>query len=249
MMKVKRAALPSTSGCGWMGPGGHQMATLTEVKIEKLNAFRAGLLGLKKADLTPEVISKYWESNRDKLKPSGITDDLGRYIQSIGSVNDVDALDEARDHLIWMVDEALASLSLSNVRPILDGLILKVKDEKLATLLREFNAIKNQQPNAAAIVLRTILCLIIQEKAKLAKPEGALATRTDLALTPMLQSAIDEKIFDEGETKLLRAFQQQGLKETFDNVVHKPGAAAVINADDLSALVQNTVNKLLAAIV
>jgi hypothetical protein len=48
---------------------------------------------------------------------------------------------------------------------------------------------------------------------------------------------------------LLRAFQQQGLKETFDNVVHKPGSAMLIKADDLSSLVQNTVNKLLAAIV
>jgi hypothetical protein len=68
-------------------------------------------------------------------------------------------------------------------------------------------------------------------------------------LTPMLQGAIDEKIFDQGETKLLLSFKQQGLKETFDNVVHKPGASALIKADDLSALVQNTVNKLLAAIV
>jgi hypothetical protein len=135
------------------------------------------------------------------------------------------------------------------VRPIFDDLILKVKDEKLSTLLREFNAIKNQQPNSAAIVLRTILCLIIQEKAKLAQPGGALAIRPDLMLTPMLQGAIDGNIFDQGETKLLRAFQQQGLKETFDNVVHKPGAAALIKAEDLSALVQNTVNKLLAAIV
>ena len=68
-------------------------------------------------------------------------------------------------------------------------------------------------------------------------------------LTPMLQGAIDNQIFDQGETKLLRAFRQQGLKENFDNVVHKPGASALIKADDLSSLVQNTVNKLLAAIV
>jgi hypothetical protein len=60
---------------------------------------------------------------------------------------------------------------------MLDDLILKVKEEKLSTLLREFNAIKNQQPNSAAIVLRTIVCLIIQEKAKLAQPGGALAIR------------------------------------------------------------------------
>jgi hypothetical protein len=67
-------------------------------------------------------------------------------------------------------------------------------------------------------------------------------------LTP-LQSAIDERIFGQAETKLLQAFQRQGLKETFDNVVHKPGDGMLINTEDLSALVQNTVNKLLAALV
>jgi hypothetical protein len=148
------------------------MATLTDVKIQKLNAFRAGLLSLKKADLTPKLISSYWETNRDKLTPSGITDNLGRYIQRLGSIDDVDALDGGRDELVGMVDATITSLSGADVRPILDDLILKVKDVKLATLLREFNAIKNQQPNSAAIVLRTIICLIIQEKAKLAKPGG-----------------------------------------------------------------------------
>jgi hypothetical protein len=148
-----------------------------------------------------------------------------------------------------MLDDTIASLSGADVRPILDDLILKIKDVKLSTLLREFNTIKNQQPNSAAIVLRTIICLIIQERAKLTQPEGALATRPDLELTPMLKSAVQEKIFDQGETKLLQAFQSQGLKETCDNVVHKPGENALIKADDLSSLVQNTVNKLLATLV
>jgi hypothetical protein len=225
------------------------MPTLTEVKVDKLNTFRVGLLDLKKADLTPKLISSYWESNRDKLTPSGITDTLGRYIQRLGGIDDVDALDGGRDELIRMIDETIVTLSHTDVRPILDDLILKVKDEKLSTLLREFNAIKNHQPNSAAIVLRTIMCLIIQEKAKLFQPGGALANRQDLMLTPMLRSAIDDNVFDQGETKLLRSFQQQGLKETFDNVVHKPGAGALIKAHDLSSLVQNTVNKLLATIV
>ena len=225
------------------------MATLTEVKIKKLNEFRAGLLGLKKADLTPKVISSYWESNSDKLRPSGIVDNVGRYIQAIADIDDTDALDGARDDLVRMVNITITSLSGADVRPILDDLVAKVRDAKLSTLLREFNAIKNQQPNLAGIGLRTILCLIIQEKAKLSQPGGALATRPDLMLTPMLQSAIDERIFGQAETKLLQAFQRQGLKETFDNVVHKPGDRMLIKTDDLSALVQNTVNKLLAALV
>jgi hypothetical protein len=225
------------------------MATLTEVKIKKLREFRTGILDLKKAELTPKLISSYWESNRDKLRPSGIVDNFGRYIQTIADIDDVDALDGARDDLVRMLDATIASLSGADVRPILDDLIPKIKDIKLSTLLREFNATKNQQPNFAAIGLRTIICLIIQERAKLSQPGGALATRSDLMLTPMLQSAIDQNIFDQAETKLLQAFQRQGLKETFDNVVHKPGDGALIKTDDLSSLVQNTVNKLLAAVV
>ena len=229
--------------------GDSEMPTLQEVKLKKLHEFRTGLLGLNKADLRPKLISSYWESNRNKLIPSGIVDNLGRRIQTFGGIDDVDALDGARDELVKMLDDTIASLSGADVRPILDDLILKIKDVKLSTLLREFNAIKNQQPNSAAIVLRTIICLIIREKAKLSQPGGTLATRNDLMLSPMLQSAFDAKIFDEGATKLLRAFQQQGLKETFDNVVHKPGDNALIKADDISSLVQNTVNKLLAALV
>jgi hypothetical protein len=225
------------------------MPTLAEVKLKKLNEFRTGLLDFKKSDLTPKTIYQYWESNRDKLRPSGVVNNLGRYIQSVQDIDDVDALDGARDEIVRMVDAALTSLSGADVRPFLEDLILKIKDAKLATLLREFNAIKNQQPNCAAIVLRTIICLIIQERAKLAQPDGALAKTQNLMLKPMLRSAIEDKIFDQSETKLLKAFEQQGLKETFDNVVHKPGDTALIKADDLSSLAQNTVEKLLAALI
>ena len=139
------------------------------------------------------------------------------------------------------------SLNVSTLKPQYS--LAWSKDAKLSTLLKEFNAIKDHQPNMAAIGLRTIICLIIQEKAKLTRPGEALAKTQDLMLRPMLRSAIEDKIFGEGETKLLKAFEQQGLKETFDNVVHKPGSGALIRSDDLSSLVQNTVNKLLAAIV
>jgi hypothetical protein len=219
------------------------------VKLAKLNEFRAGLLELKKADLTAKTIYQYWESNRDKLQPAGIVDNLGRYILSVQGINDIDALDGARDEIVGMVDIALASLGGANVRPFLEATILKTKDVKLSTLLREFNAIKNPYPNSAAIVLRTIICLIIQERAKLTKPDSELAKMQDLALKPMVRGAIETKIFDDGETKLLKAFEQQGLKETFDNVAHKPGAASLIKAEDLSALAQNTVEKLLVALV
>jgi hypothetical protein len=225
------------------------MSTLTAVKIEQLHRFRSGLLELPKDDLTPKSISSYWETKRDKLRAAGITDIIGRYVQTIADVTDVDALDEARDYIIQIINSTISSLNAVNVRSVLDALIPKVKDKKLSTLLVEFNAAKNTQPNLAAVGLRTIICLIIQENARLEEPAGALATRPDLMLTPMLRAAIEQRIFGEGETKLLQAFERQGLKEAFDNVVHKPGDNALISADDLSSLVENTVSKILSSLV
>jgi hypothetical protein len=227
------------------------MSALTDAKLKLLHGFRAGILDLNKADLTPQALSAYWSANHSAIQPMGanLINPLGQFIGSISAIHDIDALDAARDEIVRMVDASISSLSGVPVRPLLEDLIVKVKDAKLSTLLREFNAVKDHQPNIAAIGLRTIICLIIQEKAKLTQPEGALAKTQDLMLKPMLRSAIEDKIFSEGETKLLKAFEQQGLKETFDNVVHKPGSGALIRTDDLSSLVQNTVNKLLAAIV
>jgi hypothetical protein len=227
------------------------MSALTDAKLKLLHGFRAGILDLNKADLTPQALNAYWSANHSAIQPmgAGLNNPLGQLIGSMSAIHDIDALDAARDEIVRMVDASISSLSGVPVRPLLEDLIVKVKDAKLSTLLREFNSVKDHQPNIAAIGLRTIICLIIQEKAKLTQPEGALAKTQDLMLKPMLRSAIEDKIFREGETKLLKAFEQQGLKETFDNVVHKPGSAALIRTDDLSSLVQNTVNKLLAAIV
>jgi hypothetical protein len=101
------------------------MATLLEVKIKKLREFRTGLLNMEKAGLTAKVISSYWDSNRDKLRPSGIVDNLGRYIQTIADVEDTDALDGGRDDLVRMIDNTISSLSGADVRPILEDLITK----------------------------------------------------------------------------------------------------------------------------
>lgn len=83
------------------------MPTLTEEKIKRLREFRAGLIAFSKTDLTPTAVEKYWEVNRDKLRPSGMTDNLGRYVQTIEGIDDVDALDDARDHIVKMLDEAI----------------------------------------------------------------------------------------------------------------------------------------------
>ena len=227
------------------------VSALMQHRIKSFQEFRTGLLDLKKADLAYNVLFDYRHNNGTKLAgiAAGTHNQIGYLLESLKSIDDVDVLDAGRDELVRIIDDCLIGMTgEGQVRPVLSDLILKVSDTKLSTLLREFNSTKDGQPNVAAIALRTILCLIILEKAKLAKPQGKLAHTTDLKLSPMLQSAIDERIFAEGETKLLQAFQKQGLKETFDNIVHKPGETALISKDDLSSLVQNTVNKLLAEI-
>src|SRR6266851_783783 len=176
-------------------------------------------LGPQQADLAPQALNAYWSANHSAIQPmgAGLINPLGQFIGSISANQDIDALDAARDEIVRMVDASISSLSGVPVRPLLEDLIAKVKDAKLSTLLREFNAVKDHQPNIAAKGLRTIICLVIQEKAKLTQPEGALAKTQDLMLKPMLRGAIEDKIFSEGETKLLKAFERQGLKETFDN--------------------------------
>src|SRR5260221_8140808 len=134
-----------------------------------------------------------------------------------------------RDELINIIDDCLVGMTgQGHVRPILDDLILKVKDTKLSTLLREFNSAKKRQPNLAAIGLRTILCLIIQERAKVLDATSSLSARQDLSLQPMLDEAIKLNIFPEGQTKLRHAYRRQGLKKRSDNVVHKPGSDVLI---------------------
>jgi hypothetical protein len=227
------------------------MSALEEFKLKALQDFREGILAIKKQDLTPERLMKYFEENAAKVRLFGasLNNPLGQFLSSLSEAKDIDVLNAARDHAVSMVDSHIAGIKIEAVRPVLEEHILRVQDTKLATLLKEFNAIKDSQPNIAAIGLRTILCLIIVEKAKDIDPESGLAKTTDLKLSPLLKGAIDQKIFAEGETKLLKAFQQQGLKETFDNIVHKPGTNALISKDDLSSLVQNTVNRLLADLV
>jgi hypothetical protein len=151
--------------------------------------------------------------------------------------------------MVQRLDNALRGIDAKEeVRPILDALILKVKDPKLATLLNEFNAAKNAQPNLAAIGFRTILCLIIREKAKQDAPNSRLATRDDFAVKDMIEEAVKMKLFDTSNTKLLKGFLDGGAKDVFDNVAHKAGEANLVDKDALSYAVEYRLNNLLKAI-
>jgi hypothetical protein len=222
------------------------MSALTEFKLKLLHELRANILDLKKDQLTAATLAKCVGDNWNKVTPmgAGLVNSLGNLMRTFEGAEGVDVLDAARDQVIAMIDGSIATLGGEPVRPILDDLILKVKDRKLSTLLKEFNSIKDNQPNLAAIGLRTIICLIIQERAKIANATGTLANKQDLALDPMLTEAIKAGIFPQGETKLLQGFQSRGQKIMFDNVVHKPGDNMLIKKDDLSAAV-DLLNKLL----
>jgi hypothetical protein len=223
------------------------VSALIQHRIKLFQEFRAGLLDLKKADLAYQILFDYRYDNATKLAgiAGGTHNQIGYLLESVKSINDVDVLDSARDELVKIIDDCLVGMTGQGlVRPVLADLVLKVKDTKLSTLLREFDAAKEQQPNLAAIGLRTILCLVIQERAKGFDAKSALATSQDLSLQPMLDEAIKLGIFPEGQTKLLRAYRRQGLKEHSDNVVHKPGSDMLVTKDDLSAAV-DLLNKLL----
>jgi hypothetical protein len=227
------------------------LSPLIQHRITSFQEFRSGLLELRKADLTPQVLSSYRVSNSRKLLgiAGGTHNQIGHFLESLDGIDDVDVLDAARDELVRIIDDCIAGFSSqARVRPVLSDHVLKVKDSKLATLLGEFNAAKEGQPNLAAIGLRTILCLVIQERAKLVDPNSPLATTQDLKLQSMLDDAIKTNIFPEGETKLLNAYRRHGLKEGSDNVVHKPGTNMLVAKDDLSAAV-DLLNKLIPALV
>jgi chemotaxis protein CheY-P-specific phosphatase CheC len=119
-----------------------------------------------------------------------------------------------------------------------------VTDTKLAVLLNEFNAIKDQAPNLAAIGFRTILSHLIQEQAKATKPKSEFAKKEDLFPSDAIKSATKEKFFQEAETKLIWNFEKNGQKAIFDNITHKPGANTLIDKSDLSSAV-DMLNKLL----
>jgi hypothetical protein len=72
------------------------------------------------------------------------------------------------------------------------------------------------------------------------------ASAIAVALDPMIKEALDTKLFDGGEAKFLQMFQPGG-KAIFDNVVHKPGANALVDKAYLTTVVE-PLTKLLATI-
>ena len=165
------------------------MDRLKERSIEELREAREALLTTSKNTLTFGDIHSWfqtWEkrlSRSETLSGHLIRFQIGQVIQGYETETDTEIRNELRARIVERLDNVLTILDSSLiVRPILEEYIFRVKDTKLAALLKEFNAIKDTNPNFAAIGFRTILTLIIREKAKLVNSASPLATKTDLAM-------------------------------------------------------------------
>lgn len=176
-----------------------------------------------------------------------ITYDIGNEINGYSQEEDPEIFNEIRPGLVAIIDYGLSRLDQAyEVKPLLlEDYIKRVKDTKLAELLKEFNSAKDAAPNLAAIGFRTILCLIIQEKAKRVNPTSNTATRTDLAPQPMIDSARNDHILSPDEQRMVNSFVSTH-RDIYDFVTHRP--AVLIDKDEIDTMV-DLLNKLLPSII
>lgn len=209
--------------------------------IEELDHAREDLLNISKHALTYASINNWHTQwNPTFLKAETISGRnviwlTGQILRGYDSEKDVEVLDALRMEIIEELRTAISLIdSQVKVRTVLEEYTLKVKDRKLSTLLDEFNCIVNIAPNHAAIVFRTILSLIIQERAKRFNSQLKLATTNDLKLKECIDDALKEHIFLKDEERRLTSFAQGGNKDTFDFLVHRPGGNQLVNKGQLN---------------
>jgi hypothetical protein len=190
-------------------------------------------------------------SKAEKYTGALIVINAGEYTGGYQTETDTDVLDVVRNRILRLLDRNIGTLDATRipVKPELEQLTAKVTNAKLKALLVEFQGMQASQPNSAAIVLRTILCLIIKERARKHAPHLKMAQNDDLNFAADLETAVKERIFDSGELKLLDGFNRHGLKPLYDNITHKASDNWLINdAKDLTAGIE-LITKLLYAIV
>jgi len=170
---------------------------------------------------------------------------IHRQLDGYGQENDPEIFNEFIPLFVEAIDQGIKLLDKTYVvKPVLEDYITRVKDTKLAELLKEFNLAQNTAPNLAAIGFRTILCLIIQEKAKRVNPTSNTATRANLAPT-MINSAKSEGILSGDEQRLVDSFVSTH-KDIYDFVAHRPGR--IIDKNEVDTMV-DLLNKLLPSII
>ena len=228
---------------------------LKQRAIEDLNTARRHLLDIRRSVLTADLIFSWYQQwlpafrRTQGLIGNKIEVRINIRIGGFEKVSDVELLDDLRIRIVEVLDQAMREIdSQVLVRSILEEYILKIKDQKLATLLKEFNSVKDTAPNFAAIGFRTILTLIIREKARREKPNSNLAKKTDLQLKPDIDEALKEHIFPKDEERRLTSFLRGGNKDTFDFVVHRPDPTALVSKEEINDIV-GLLNTLLPSII
>lgn len=159
---------------------------------------------------------------------------------------DVEIFNEMRPTFVGFIDRALSNLDQTHaVTPVLADYIKRVQDTKLAVLLNEFNAVKDVAPNLAAIGFRSILSLIIQEKAKRINPTANTATCIDLAPREMIDRARNDAILSPDEQRLVNSYIATH-QDIYNLVAHRPNV--LIDKSEVDTMV-DLLNKLLPSII
>lgn len=219
---------------------------------EQLRVARKELVETPKDSLTGDTIGAWvtrWSTvfeRAEALTGALLLVNIGHFMQGYWEEEDVDLCDELRVRVADLLDGVVRQLDTSQpVRPILQDNILRTSDTKLATLLQEFDQVQTRAPNLSAIAFRTILTLIIRERAKIVAPSSTLATKDDLGFEPDIKEAVKQGIFSAADARLLKRYLAGGDKDVFDNVAHKP--EALVAPDELEDAV-NLLNRLLPAL-
>ena len=233
------------------------MELIKKHTVSKLLTSRKELLQIPITDLTFSKILEWhprWLSTFRKAEALGsqlIEANLRLYCQGFDNTESPEEVDELRVRLADLISRAANGIENSvNVRPVLDELIAKVSDIKLAKMLQEFNAIRNSQPNHAAIGFRTILSLLIKEKAKRSDPDSTLAKDPDLNFDDDISNAVRLNIWPEQSTerRMLSRYFASSWKTINHVVAHKVGEVALVDKEDLNESVK-LLNTLLPSIV
>lgn len=230
------------------------MDRIKESVLEKLRGARKELLEIPKEQLSGEAICNWIERHKaifyqaDTITHALLLVNIRAKIKGFASENDCDVCLELRTKIVDLLDHSTNAIdSKQNIKPILDDLISRVTDTKLAVLLLEFNAARIAQPNIAAAGFRTILSLIFRERAKIVDPTSPIATRDDISFDRDIKAAVNHPtLFNPAEKKLLSRHLAGGDKDSFDNVVHK--SEFLINKDELEDAV-GLLNRLLPTII
>ncbi len=225
--------------------------------VEELRAARESLLDINfyESDRPWLPVTEWlhsWDTTFRKCNTLGrglvnIANTIATELDGYQHEADAEIFDELRPKFVGYIDWAISIIHEQDheVKPVLEDYIKRIKDTKLAEMLKEFNISKDTSPNLVAIGFRTILALAVQEKAKRMKPQSNTASRTDLSVDRMLDSARTDGILTSDEWRLIESFKATH-KDIYDFVGHRP--SVLVNKDEVDTMV-DLLNKLLPSII